>query len=84
MAADTGNVDWLSACPDPYGAVMKSLVDVLNRQGILPCGRFPVPSWLRPKPKMSDLPLINTENMADFFDSGRLLKIVKKLIFCYE
>jgi arginase family enzyme len=79
MAADTAKLDWLSACPDPYGAVTESMANILDEQGILPYGRFPVPSWLWPKPNKSDLPLVNTATMADFFDSGSLLKIVKQL-----
>ena len=79
MTADTGNLDWLSACPDPYGAVTGSMADILKKHNIRPMGRFPVPSWLWPKPKQSDLPLVNTKNMEDFFDSGDLLKIIKRL-----
>ncbi len=79
MAADITKLDWLSACPDPYGAVTESLADILNRKGILPSGRFPVPSWLWPKPNKSDLPLVNAENIANFFDNGSLLSIVKQL-----
>ncbi|MBN1188155.1 MAG: arginase family protein [Dehalococcoidales bacterium] len=79
MAADTTKLDWLSACPDPYAAVTGSMSDILKEQGILPYGRFPVPSWLWPKPNKSDLPLVNVKTMADFFDSGSLLSIVKQL-----
>jgi arginase family enzyme len=79
MATDAVKLDWLSACPDPYGAVTGSMADILNEKGILPYGRFPIPSWLWPKPNKSDLPLVNTAAMADFFDSGSLLKIVKQL-----
>jgi arginase family enzyme len=79
MAADITRLDWLSACLDPYCAVTEGLGDVLNEKGILPCGRFPVPSWLWPKPNKSDVSLVNTQAMAEFFDSGSLLKIVKQL-----
>jgi len=79
MAADTTKLDWLSACPDPYGAVTESLAGILEEQHIRSFGRFPVPSWLWPKPKQSDLPLVTAKNMADFFDSGSLFKIVKQL-----
>jgi arginase family enzyme len=79
MAADIAKLDWLSACPDPYGAVTESMANILKKQGILPYGRFPVPSWLWPKPNKSDMPLVNVKSMADFFDSGSLLKIARQL-----
>jgi arginase family enzyme len=79
MAADITKLDWLSACPDPYGAVAESMDNILKEQGILPCGRFPVPSWLRPKPNKSDLPLVNAKTMANFFDSGSLRNIINQL-----
>ncbi len=79
MAADTGKLDWLSACPDPYGAVTESMADILEERNIQPIGRFPVPSWLWPKPKPSDLPLVTAESLGDFYDSGGLLKIVRRL-----
>jgi arginase family enzyme len=79
MAADITKLDWLSACPDPYGAVTEGLKELLKQKGILPSGRFPVPSWLRPKPDKSDLSRVNTRDMAAFFDRGGLQKMVKKL-----
>ncbi len=79
MTADTSKLDWLSACPDPYGAVTESMAGLLKKHNIQPIGRFPVPSWLWPKPKQSDLPLVTAQNMEDFFDSGGLFKIVKQL-----
>jgi len=82
MEADTTKLDWLAACPDPYNAVTETFADFLQEQCIQPLGRFPVPSWLWPKPKKSDQDLVNAKNMADFFDSGRLLNIAKELQ-CY-
>ena len=79
MAAEPANLDWLSACLDPYDAVTESLVAILEKQHIEPAGKFPIPSWLWPKPNPSDLPLVTTKNMGDFFDSGDLLEIVKQL-----
>jgi arginase family enzyme len=55
------------------------MADILEEHNIWPIGRFPVPSWLWPKPKQSDLPLVTAKNMEDFFDSGSLFKIVKQL-----
>ena len=79
MAADTSKLDWLSACPDPYGAVTESMAGILEERNIQPVGRFPVPSWLWPKPKQSDLPLVTAKSLGDFYDSGGLLKIVRQL-----
>jgi len=79
MAAKHDELDWLSACLDPYDAVTKSLATLLEKQSIEMAGKFPVPSWLWPKPEPSDLPLINAANMGSFFDSGYLLEIVKQL-----
>lgn len=79
MAAKPDELDWLSACLDPYDAVTKSLATLLEKQSIEMAGKFPVPSWLWPKPKPSDLPLINAANMGSFFDSGYLLEIVRQL-----
>jgi len=79
MTADTSKLDWLSACPDPYGAVTESMAGILEERNIRPIGRFPVPSWLWPKPKQTDLPLVTAKNLGDFYDSGDLLKIVKQL-----
>jgi arginase family enzyme len=79
MAADTGKLDWLTACPDPYAAVTGSMAGILDERDIRPIGRFPVPSWLWPKPKQSDLSLVTVKNTEHFFDSGGLLKIVRQL-----
>jgi arginase family enzyme len=79
MAADTGKLDWLSACLDPYGAVTESMAGILEKNDIQPIGRFPVPSWLWPKPKQSDLPLVTPKNIAAFYDSGGLLNIINQL-----
>ncbi len=79
MEADNAKLDWLAACPDPYGAVTETFADFLKEQCIQPFGRFSVPSWLWPKPKKSDRPLVNAQSLVDFFDSGRLLTIAKEI-----
>jgi arginase family enzyme len=79
MTADVSQLDWLSACPDPYGAVTESIADILKEHYIQPIGRFPVPSWLWPKPKQSDVPLVTAKNVEDFYDSDSLLKIINQL-----
>jgi arginase family enzyme len=79
MAADLLSLDWLSACPDPYDAVTGSMADMLEKHKIEPAGKFPVPSWLRPKPDVTDRPYVTTRSMENFFDSGDLLEFIKRI-----
>jgi arginase family enzyme len=55
------------------------MADTLEEHHIEPAGKFPIPSWLRPKPDLSDLPYITAENISMFFDSGDLLKIIQQI-----
>jgi arginase family enzyme len=61
---------------DPYDALTQNLIN--NRQFSLG-GKFPVPSWLRPRPEPSDRALITAHNMQDFIAGGGLLKEKEKL-----
>jgi arginase family enzyme len=79
MAADTGGLDWLSACRDPYDAVIGSLADMLREHRIEPAGKVSIPTWLSPKPEPADLPYVTAESMAAFFDSGDLLEITRRI-----
>jgi arginase family enzyme len=79
MLAEPAELDWLSACLDPYDAVTESLAAILEKQHIELAGKFPVPSWLWPKPNPSDMPLVTAQNMGDFFESEGPLEIVKQL-----
>ncbi|HJX13776.1 MAG TPA: arginase family protein [Dehalococcoidales bacterium] len=79
MSADPSGLDWLSACLDPYDAVTGRLGELLQKHRIEPAGKFPIPSWLWPKPHPSDLPAVTMPNMESFFDSGAMLDIVKQL-----
>lgn len=79
MKADPASLDWLSACLDPYDAVTGKLSRTLEEHLLEPTGKFPVPSWLWPKPKPADLPLVNAQNMGKFFDSNRPVEIVEDL-----
>jgi arginase family enzyme len=64
---------------DPYDAVTGELKEILDRKNIRLAGKFPVPSWLRPKPAPEDYPLVTVQNIGDFYDSGGLLKLIKQL-----
>jgi arginase family enzyme len=79
MAADREGLDWLTACLDPYDAVAGSLAPDLKRLSIELAGKFPVPSWLRPKPEPADLPLVTAHNMGDFFDGDGLRETIDRL-----
>ncbi len=79
MAADPTRLDWLSACRDPYDAVIGSMAVTLEKQGIDPAGKFPIPSWLWPKPNPADLPLVTVQNMGYFFDSSGSVEIRGKV-----
>ena len=79
MAADPASLDWLSACLDPYDAVTGSMAATLEKQRIDLAGKFPIPTWLWPKPNPSDLPYVTVQNMGKFFDSNRLVEIARDL-----
>lgn len=79
MAADVASLDWLSACLDPYDAVTGSMTPLLDERHIEPAGKLPIPSWLWPKPKPADLPYVTVENMENFFDSGDLPEITRRV-----
>ncbi|GAF82129.1 unnamed protein product, partial [marine sediment metagenome] len=79
IAADTSQFDSLTACPDPYEAVVAGMADILAEHGIEPAGRVEIPTWLQPKPSPDDLPRVTVENMSRFFDSGELLGITERV-----
>jgi arginase family enzyme len=79
MNADRSILDPLSAYLDPYDAVTGSMADILEEHHIEPIGKLPVPSWLWPKPDLTDLPYVTAENIARFFDSGDLLEIIQQI-----
>jgi arginase family enzyme len=79
MAADHANLDWLTACLDPYDAITGSMAAVLDKHHIEPAGKFPIPTWLWPKPNPSDLLYVTQKNVEGFFNSGDLLEIIRQL-----
>ncbi len=79
MAADRTGLDGLSACIDPYDAVVGSTGNFLKDHNIEPVGKLPVPSWLQPKPEPEDLPFVTAKSMQGFFDSGDLLEISRQV-----
>jgi len=77
--ADPASLDQLSACLDPYDAVTGHLGELLEKCRIRPVGKFPIPSWLWPKPQPSDSPVVTVPNMEGFLDSGALLGIIRQI-----
>ncbi len=72
-------MEGLAACRDPYEAVTGFLKNTLEELGIEPAGKFPIPSWLTPRPEPEDLPLVNVQHIGMFYDSGELLNIIRRL-----
>lgn len=62
---------------DPYEAVLPGLV--AYNQFIDLIGRFPVPSWLSPRPLESDLQLVNSRNMRMYLAQGGLYELLGDL-----
>lgn len=51
-------------CPDPYDYIVEQLQ---KKHGMRPAGKFPVPSWLGPRPSPSDAALVTLENYQRFY-----------------
>jgi arginase family enzyme len=71
--------DRFSSYLDPYDAVIDNMTNVLNDRHIEPAGKFPVSSWLRPRPEPSDWPLVTAQNIGEFYDSGGFREILRQL-----
>jgi arginase family enzyme len=62
---------------DPYEAITEHVTWKKGR--IEPAGRFPLASWLGPRPKPSDRRLVTQERMQQFLDDDGPLKTAQKL-----
>jgi len=78
MARDSKKDDWFLAYSDPYDAVINNVADILERGNVKLAGKFPVPSWLSPRPE-SDICLVTAQNVQHFFDKGGILMLTKQL-----
>ncbi|MHA1376689.1 MAG: arginase family protein [Promethearchaeota archaeon] len=63
---------------DPYEAFLMHS-SILTEQRFLKIGKFPIDSWLTPKPKLEDLHLINQFNFSKFTNDGLLKSISDKI-----
>jgi arginase family enzyme len=79
MTSDQRGFRGLDACLDPYDALTESLGMSVIQHHIKPAGKFPVPSWLWPKPPAQDLENVTPDAMSRFFKNGELLQLVQKL-----
>jgi len=56
---------------DPYEGVLK-FSKILNDEKFLKIGKFPVASWLTPRPNVEDYPLLHPERYQNFTNSGKV------------
>ena len=61
---------------DPYEGLLK-FSEVLKREDFIKIGKFPIDTWLTPKPKIEDFPLLDPFKYQEFVNSGavRILSI---------
>ena len=59
---------------DPYDALVK---DIAVLQHFELAGKFPIPSWLGPRPQLSDRHLVNAKNLQRFVANGGLVETMK-------
>ena len=62
---------------DPYDMIVPELLRLCD--GVEPVGKLPVPSWLSPRPKVSDAHLISKDHMGLFVSKGGMLKLANKV-----
>ncbi len=63
---------------DPYeGLLLYS--QVLLKEKYIKMGKFPIESWLTPRPNLEDLPLINQQEFQDFTHKGLIRKYSENL-----
>ncbi|MFX1343778.1 MAG: arginase family protein [Promethearchaeota archaeon] len=63
---------------DPYEGLLL-FSHVLPKEKYLKMGKFPIESWLTPRPNLEDLPLINQREFQKFTSKGLIRKYSEKL-----
>ncbi|MBA7632386.1 hypothetical protein ES703_39932 [subsurface metagenome] len=63
---------------DPYDGLLK-FSKVLSREEYIKIGKFPIESWLTPKPKIEDYPLLDPFKYQEFVNSGAVRALSKNL-----
>ena len=72
MMSTENSADFLHL--DPYDALVK---DVADFQHFELAGKYPIPSWLGPRPCASDLHLVNAKNLQQFVANGGFFETKK-------
>jgi arginase family enzyme len=62
---------------EPYETMVQELG--MRSTYIEPAGSVPIPSWLWPRPRPSDLPFVTQESMQEFVDGGGLLDVAHQV-----
>ena len=63
---------------DPYEGLLK-FSKVLNKDEFIKIGKFPIESWLTPKPKVEDFPLVDPFKYQEFVNCGAVRTISASL-----
>lgn len=63
---------------DPYDSVIK-FSDILKKNIFKKVGKFPIESWLTPKPNLTDIHLINQLSFQKFTNEGNIKKYSENL-----
>jgi arginase family enzyme len=63
---------------DPYDGLLK-FSKVLSKEEYIKIGKFPIESWLTPKPKIEDYPLLDPFKYQEFVNSGAMRALSKNL-----
>lgn len=79
MSTQAGIIDENVVDLDPYDAFTHGLKDLLDECGIKPAGKYFLPSWLCPRPRLEDKPLVNTQSFGEFYDCGGVYQIIDRL-----
>ena len=64
---------------DPYDSLVPNYSPMLKALGIEPYGKFPVPSWLWPRPRFDDRFRVTAEKIAEFYDCGEFERLLQRL-----
>lgn len=71
-------VDAERAFLDPYDGLLK-FSKVLKKEEYIKIGKFPIESWLTPKPEIEDFPLLDPFKYQEFVNSGAVRALSKNL-----
>ena len=63
---------------DPYDGLLR-FSKVLNKEEYIKIGKFPIESWLTPKPNIEDYPLLDPFKYQEFVNSGAVRALSKNL-----